>query len=405
MQRFRHFVAPVLLLLAACAAKPESPPAGPAPQSGAIPEIHDETEQPVPVTVLPVEPESAARHGAVTIAAAGDVTLGNHFKVFDPELKQKRGLTGDDILDYPFLHVRKWFREADIAIVNYEGTFTTSTEKTVKNFTFKADPHEVDKLKRAGIDVVSLANNHASDFGETGLRDTARTLDQAGILHFGAGENLAAARRPARLEANGLGVCFTGYLYLGLHSIEPDVVWAGEAKSGVAGVPSYEGNEADMAAMLTEDLAAMGNRRDCDFRVVFFHWGREGTHELMPYQRELATIAVQHGADAVLGAHPHVLQAVEYLEGPAGLVPVIYSMGNFVFAGNWNPKRKDSVIALLLLEITPEGRRRTMEFVPVYSDRYPEFPFQPWPQAPEKAEKTVQRMLCWAQAATVEECE
>ncbi len=393
-----------------CASKiPEPAPAAPAAAARAEAPAEEET-RPVPVTVVPVPepaaPEQPRRYGKVTIAAAGDVTLGNHFKAFDPELRNKRGYTGEQVIDYPFLHVRKWFEAADIAVVNYEGTFTKAESKTEKNFNFKADPWEAQKLTRAGIDVVSTANNHAYDFGPQGIDDTIRALEEAGLAHFGTGQDLAGARRPARLERNGLGVCFIGYLYLGSHSIEPMVLWAKENKPGIAGVGPVEDNVTKMGAMLAEDLDGLEARGDCDVRVVFFHWGLEGYHDLMPYQPELAQIAADHGADFVIAAHPHVLQASTVLTAKdGGRVPVIYSMGNFVFAGNWNPKKKDSVIVLLTAELTTQGRTRTMELVPVYVDRFPEFPFQPFPQPPEKAAKVLEKMRCWERAKDVQECE
>jgi len=403
-------LAAAFLLGSGCASKiPEPAPAAPAAPAPGLPPAAEEEARPVPVTVVPAGPavpEKPQRYGKVTIAAAGDVTLGNHFKAFDPELRKKRGYTEEQVIDYPFLHVRKWFETADIAVVNYEGTFTKAESKTEKNFNFKADPWEAKKLTRAGIDVVSTANNHAYDFGPQGIGDTIRALDEAGLAHFGTGRNLAEARKPARLERNGLGVCFIGYLYLGSHSIEPMILWAKEDKSGIAGVGPVEDNVTKMGAMLAEDLDGLEARGDCDVRVVFFHWGLEGYHDLMPYQPELSQIAADHGADFVIAAHPHVLQANTVLTAKdGGKVPVIYSMGNFVFAGNWNPKKKDSVIVLLTADVTPEGRTRTMELVPVYVDRFPEFPFQPYPQPPDKAQKVLEKMRCWERAKDVQECE
>ncbi len=416
MKPFRPILAVLIIpvLFAACAAKTLPAPKAETPvvpPPAAI--ATEEPAVPVPVTVVPLAPAppppsipaKPVKTGKVTIAAAGDVTLGNHFKDFDPELRNKRGYTDAQVNDYPFLHVREIFKRADLTVVNYEGTFTKAQVKTEKNFNFKADPWEVAKLKAGGVTGVSTANNHAYDFGPDGIRDTISTLEKAGIPHFGTGENLAEARKPGVFQANGLGVCFLGYLYLGDHSIEPNVLWATDSKPGMAGVGLVDDNLTKMRAMLSEDLKGLAARPDCDVRVVFFHWGREGTHELMPYQRELAQLAAGEGADFVLGSHPHVLQGLESLRGPAGDVPVIYSMGNFVFAGNWNPRNKDSVVMLATVELLPDGtRKRSLEPVPVYVDSFPENPFQPRPQPPDKALIVKEKLACWARETGIEKC-
>ncbi len=192
----------------------------------------DETNNLTPTTPLPQK--------TVSILVGGDVTLGNHFKDFDVTLAKERKYSEVDITTYPFAQVRERFSQADIVLVNLEGTLTTSSKKTAKNFNFKADPLEVGKILLAWIDVVSLANNHAFDFGEEGLRDTLNTLKVAGIPAFGAGSNLAEARKPTIIERNGLKNCFLGYLFLGDYKIEPSVLWATDNKAGVAGIAPDE---------------------------------------------------------------------------------------------------------------------------------------------------------------------
>lgn len=332
----------------------------------------------------------------LTIAVMGDVTLGNHFLSFDKTLEQERGLSDQEIAAYPFLNVRAYLAKADLVLANYEGTFTNSQDKTEKNFNFRAKPKEVAKLVSAGIDLVSIANNHAFDYGEQGLQDTRQTLEQAKIAYFGAGTNLAEARQYRYINKADVGVCALGYLFLGSYKIEPSIIWAQEQKAGVAGVaPTEENPEATMQQMLQTDLHKMAQDVRCEVKIVFFHWGREGTYQVQGYQRRLAQVAADSGADFIFGSHPHVLQAIEHISRADGAkIPVAYSLGNFVFAGNWNPKRKDSALLLATIEIKKNNRQRQVEIVPVKTDLFPKYPFQPYPQTPPKAKQLIKRIDC-----------
>ena len=127
---------------------------------------------------------------------------------------------------YPFLNIAELTRQADLFWINLEGTLTRTTTPVPKNFNFRAEPEDVAILQEAGIDVVSLANNHAFDFGSAGLVETLSTLEAAGIAAHGAGLDLASARRPALLRRNGISVGFLGYVYLGPGSIEPPSIYA-----------------------------------------------------------------------------------------------------------------------------------------------------------------------------------
>src|SRR5262249_32026446 len=159
------------------------------------------------------------------------------------------------------------------------------------------------------------------------------TLDHSKIPHFGAGRNLSEARKPAIVTVASTRVAFLGYLFLGDHNIEPPQVLATDSSPGVAGTFR---DENAMTRMLVDDIRAA--QSNADLVILFFHWGREGHHEAEPYQVRLAQTAVSAGASLVLGSHPHVLQGMEIRDG----VPVIYSLGNLVFGGNWNPKPKEA---------------------------------------------------------------
>lgn len=304
--------------------------------------------------------EPAAKNPSeLTIAAVGDIMLGG---TATPELEQFG-------YDYPFEHVREWLTKADVAFGNLEGPLTDRGEPaTNKQFVFRSPPEKVaGALARAGIRVVSLANNHSMDYGTVGLSDTVRALDQAGIRYAGAGESLAAARRPAVIDVNGTRVAFLAYSLT-----FPPEFWA-TAKT--PGTPF--GHEDHVRA----DVAAA--RKRADVVIVSFHWGREGTTVLRDYQMLLGHAAIDAGASAVLGHHPHILQAVErYRDGV-----ILYSLGNFVF-GSYSEQATRSVIAMLSFR---DRRLTRVQFVPI-NVKNAEVVFQPRPLTGADADEVVRTL-------------
>ncbi len=121
-------------------------------------------------------------------------------------------------------------------------------------------------------------------------------------------------------------------------------MYATETTPGVAG---HFSDVEVMERMLREDILAA--KAQADVVLPFFHWGKESTYDPLPYQVRLARAAIEAGAAGVLGSHPHVLQAMELHQG----APAIYSLGNFVFGGNWNPRDKRS--ALYQARFSPGG--------------------------------------------------
>jgi poly-gamma-glutamate synthesis protein (capsule biosynthesis protein) len=315
----------------------------------------------------------------ITLVAGGDVTLGAHYEEWVDGLRAK-GQSGPVVDGWGFSEVKPLFAGADLVLVNLECPFTTRGEPIPKNFNFRAKPSTVSVLVDAGVRVVSLANNHLMDYGADGVADTIATLDGAGIAHFGAGANLAEARRPAIVQVGGLRIAFLGYLILGEKHPEPAVVWATETTAGVAGHPS---DWTAVERMVREDVAAA--KGQADLVIPFFHWGREGSKGPDAYQIALAKAAVESGAAAVLGSHPHVLHGMERI----GKAPVFYSLGNFVFGGNWNPRDKDSV--LLKARFDRNGYLGA-ELFPLRTDRSPERPIQPYPLTGADAEAVMRRL-------------
>ena len=341
------------------------------------PETAKAPEQPGPVA----PPPSAETHapGPITLLAGGDVTLGAHYEEWVDGLRAK-GEGGSAVDGWGFAEVKPLFAGADLVVVNLECPFTARGAPIPKNFNFRARPSTVEVLVDAGVRAVSLANNHLMDYGPDGVADTLATLDAAHIAHFGAGRTLAEARKPAVVEVGGLRIAFLGYLTLGSAHPEPAAIWATETTAGVAGHPS---DWKVVERMVREDVAAA--RKEADLVIPFFHWGREGSKGPEDYQRALAKAAVEAGAAAVLGSHPHVLHGMELI----GRVPVVYSLGNFVFGGNWNPRDKDSVLVKARFD---RSGYLGAELLPIRTDRYPDRPVQPYPLAGADAEAVLQRL-------------
>ncbi|MGE5599443.1 MAG: CapA family protein, partial [Bacteroidota bacterium] len=170
--------------------------------------------------------------------------------------------------------------------------------------------------------------------------------DRHGISHAGAGANLAAARRPAVLDVNGLRLAFLAYSLT-----YPTEFYAGAARAGTA--PGYE-------QYLRADIPAAKNQ--ADLVIVSFHWSAELLNYPKDYQRRLGRLAIDLGASLVVGHHPHVLQGVEVYRGGV----IAYSLGNFAF-GSYSTKCRDS--AILLVDMDRRGPA-TVFLYPVNVNNY-----------------------------------
>lgn len=263
---------------------------------------------------------AAARSEPVTLHAVGDIMLaGSGLGVY-----RKMGYS------YPFSDLGPVLKQADIVFGNLEAPLTTGGEEfTDKKFRFRVDPVALDAIKEAGFTHLALANNHIMDFGREGLLQTGRLLDRAGIAWFGAGADLANARKAWITEIKGLKIAFLAYSL-----VYPEEFFAGKERAGTA--PGFAG-------YFVEDIRLAKSR--ADYVVVSFHWGAEGATNPKPYQQAAARRAIDAGADAIIGHHPHVLQGVEYY----GRGVIFYSLGNFTF-GSMGRSASSSMIARITLD-------------------------------------------------------
>ncbi len=226
----------------------------------------------------------------------------------------------------PFAGIRPPLADADLAIVNLETAMSTRGRAQIKEFTFRSAPSFADRVAAAGIDVVSLANNHTLDFGVEALQDTIRNLDRVNVAHVGAGSTLDEALTPAEFEINNVAVAV-----LGASQIIPDASWlATPTRAGIASAGKHAINAETQRLLDAVRRARVTN----DVVVVILHWGIEGNPCPSPVQQELAGLLVDAGATAVLGAHPHVLQPIVRVPTPTGDAVIAYSMGNFI----WDPR-------------------------------------------------------------------
>lgn len=213
--------------------------------------------------------------------------------------------------------LREQLNAADILMINHEFAFSDrGTPMPDKQFTFRCSPSYVTALQEMGVDIVTLANNHSLDFGPEALTDTFTTLDSAGISYVGAGDSVSRAEQLQVIEVNG-----KKFGFLGVTRVVPDVSW--KIENAAPGLFScYE--DSRLVELVKE------GRNQCDFLVVYPHWGLERHEYPEEYQTSIATRCFQAGADLIVGAHSHCLQGVEYIEGK----PVFYSLGNFIFGYN-----------------------------------------------------------------------
>ncbi len=250
-----------------------------------------------------------ADDGRAVLLFGGDVYLSDYvLNAYDAA----GGISG--VLDEG---IRREIAESDIFMVNQEFPFTDRGEQTAgKEFTFRIPPARVNILKEMGADIVTMANNHILDFGAVGITDSIAALDSAGIRHVGAGENLEQASRLEVMEAGGMKVGF-----LGTSRVYMDSSWAaGSSHPGV--FSTYDPGRA---------LEAIRQAKSqCDYLVVYVHWGVEKAAEPQEYQRTMGREYIDAGADLVVGSHPHVLQEIEYYNGK----PIVHSLGNFVFGSS-----------------------------------------------------------------------
>jgi poly-gamma-glutamate synthesis protein (capsule biosynthesis protein) len=268
------------------------------------------------------------RSRPVRLAAFGDVNLGDG----PGAAIARRGYR------YPWTSVRPVLRRADVAFGNLECAVSRRGHAVPKEFNFRGRPRSLRVAAGfAGLDVLNLANNHTGDYGRAALLDTVHYVRRFGMVAVGAGGSIRAARKPRVVRRLGLRIAFVGFSDIGPYSFG-----AGPRKAGTS-----------LASPGAVTAGVRAARRRGDVVVATFHWGAERHGSPSGRQRSLAATALRAGADAVIGAHPHVLQPIRR----RGRRLVAYSLGNFVFSAGSPDTTRTGILILRLSSRGVEGAR------------------------------------------------
>ena len=264
----------------------------------------------------------------ITVTCAGDFTIGgdNYHKkdIFAAELKKH-----DDDINFTMANVRDILRDDDLTLVNFEGTFTDSkyvpNNKKGNDFLFNISPSYVSVLKDNFIEAVSLENNHVYDHGEEGYQETVNTLREAGIVYS---------------NSSDIGVCNVNGIEIAMLSYYC--------------IDRYDkpvGEYSNLYDKVAADIRYVKEELKYPLLIVSFHWGFEKDYRPRENQLKMGRLAVDSGADLVVGHHSHRINPIEEYKG----VYICYSLGNFCFAGNDRPSDMNSYLFQTRFRVSPEG--------------------------------------------------
>lgn len=232
----------------------------------------------------------------------------------------------------PFQPFATRLDKADIRIANLECVIAEGGKVLDKPWTFRASTDALPLLKNH-VDAVSLANNHAGDYGKAAFAEMLTRLQQASLPYFGGGMDWREAHQPRIIKRKGLKIALLGY-----NEFFPREFEAGEKLPGSAWSEDEQ---------VVYDIRQV--RKQADIVIPFMHWGQEHEPIANDRQRELARLMIDAGADAVVGTHPHVVQDTETYRGK----PIIYSLGNFIFDGFSTTENNTGQV--LWMDVTAKG--------------------------------------------------
>ncbi|MEK7633127.1 MAG: CapA family protein [Patescibacteria group bacterium] len=231
---------------------------------------------------------------------------------------------GKTSLTYPLSDITDYLSAPDLTIGNFEGTIRDTPNQELDGFTFDTTPAIAQTIADAGIDFVSLSNNHSDNYGSTVVASTRSTIASLGMTPFG--DPYVSKDFIGHATINGIAISFIGFHAFGE---EPESI--------------VDSIKAEKAA---------GN-----FVIIFPHWGNEYQNTPSAAQTDAAHLFIDSGADAIIGAHPHVIQTYENYKG----APIIYSLGNFLFDQSWSVPTSQG----LTLGFDIDAESITMSFAPI----------------------------------------
>jgi poly-gamma-glutamate synthesis protein (capsule biosynthesis protein) len=281
---------------------------------------------PAVARAAPPSPSPAApTRSRIVIHGAGDVSL-------DPGYISTYASQG---YGYAWSGLGGLFRRDDLTVVNVECPVTDAGSQLSKEFSFHGTPDALPAMRDAGVEVGSLANNHAYDRGPQGVVDSRRNLEAAGIAAVGAGKDQAQSLAPAMFETGGWRIAVLGFDEV----LDPLDAVAGPHKAGTAAGHDF--------SLMVRAVRAASAR--ADLVVVMIHWGVELDTQPRDYQVSEGHRLIDAGADMIFGAHSHRLQAMAQYKGR----PIFWSLGNFVWP---NFSSAGSSTAVAEVTVGPRGR-------------------------------------------------
>ncbi len=252
------------------------------------------------------EPTPEPTPQVYTISFIGDITPDSVAAHRNGPNGYQNVVSADDP-GYVFEKTVQYFENDDFTMANFECVLSDGNDPAAaKNFTFRAPTAYAGLLTAGSVEFVTLGNNHVLDYGNNAYADTKAALDKVGVAYTGRDE----------------------------HTIY-------ETESGLR-IGVYAVSFADSLEQIKTGIQALKDE-GAEFIIAALHWGEEGYYEIISTQTAQGHAAIDAGADVVYGSHPHTLQPIEEYNGRY----IFYSMGNWSFGGNTNPRDKDTVIAQL----------------------------------------------------------
>jgi poly-gamma-glutamate synthesis protein (capsule biosynthesis protein) len=278
-----------------------------------------------PVAVIAHEQVSQPTDPTITLVFGGEVDLDELPYASLQEGELLAGVTA--------------YQQADVAMVSLNNTLAIAATTLEEDFLDRQRPDAVALLKQGGVDIVDLAGEDTMAFGEQGLAETLETLDRNGVYRVGAGRDLREARRPEILDVKGQRIAYLSYN-------QRDLV---RAYGDLGGINAFD------KSVLIEDIRAL--RSEVDWLVVNYRWSEDLPDTPADWQTNLARMAIDQGADVVVGHHPTQVQGTEVYRGR----PIAYSLGDFIF-GEVPPEGPE---ASAVLQIALGDRQMKVDLLPV----------------------------------------
>jgi len=285
----------------------------------------------------------AGEQGPLRIGVVGDIVPGRNVHLHMLEY-------GD--FTRPFQRVASLLRSFDITVANLEGNLSETLAQPADphSVSFVSSPAMLEGFALAGIDAVTLANNHTvwndEGWGAQGLLDTIAALDSYGVPYFGAGPTLSVARAPWTIAAGQTRIAFLGIdAVTANYEVEPSPA-TGVLDFNAGATDDSAGTNPYLAAQVAEDIAAAA--AVADVVIPYFHLGAEYIAVVPPWAVQAAHAAIDAGAAMVVTNHPHLIQGMEVYAGK----PIVYSPGNFILDQMWAAEVRSGYALEIILRDT-----------------------------------------------------